>query len=145
LHGLFVRLTIAPETTSVRAMNRMRLITGWKRAALAAVMAYALVLQVLLISVSGAAHAAQASGPQGILCLQDGQSQSDHAPAKAHDGLCCLVGCHGAGAAGPVPVASSPVRRVAVVRDAPLPENLSAAPISSSVLPVGSRAPPRLG
>jgi hypothetical protein len=38
--------------------------TGWKRAAVAAALAYALVLQGLLLSLGGALHAAQASGPR---------------------------------------------------------------------------------
>jgi hypothetical protein len=126
-------------------MMRKVPITGWKRAVLTALMAYALVLQTLLTSLSGAAHAAEASGPQGILCLQGSQAQSDHAPAKAHEGLCCTLSCHGAGSAGPAPVAALPNRLVPVALVQRAPADPSAARVFSNVLPVGSRAPPRLG
>jgi hypothetical protein len=126
-------------------MTRMASRTGWTRAAIAAAMAYAFVLQVLLLPIGGALHAATLTGTQGILCVQDGSSAPDHSPAKAHDGLCCLVGCHGSGSAGPVP-GSSVLKRVAPVAVAA--SALGGLPVrrpSSNVLPVGSRAPPRLG
>lgn len=126
-------------------MTRMASITPFRRAVLTALMAYALVLQTVLASFGGAAHAAQAAGPSGILCLQDGQTRPDSAPAKGHDGLCCTLSCHGGGTAGPAP-ASVPAVRLAPV---PLDEQGRADPpavhLFSTVLPVGSRAPPRLG
>lgn len=115
------------------------------RAVIAAVMAYAFVLQALLISASGAVHAAAAGDPLGIICLQDGSSAPDHSPGKAHQNLCCTLSCHGSGPAGPVPLA------VLLDRLAPLavasdrradPPQLR---LTSNVLPLGSRAPPRLG
>jgi len=117
----------------------------WKRAVLTALMAYALVLQTLLTSLSGAVHAAEAAGPQGILCLPGGQTQSDHAPAKAHEGLCCTLSCHGAGPAGPAPGAFLPNRLIPVALGEPVSIDASAPRQYSTVLPVGSRAPPRLG
>jgi hypothetical protein len=119
---------------------------GWKRAVLTALMAYALVLQTLLTSLGGAAHAAETAGLQGILCLPSGgQTQSDHAPAKAHDGLCCTLSCHGAGPAGPAPGAFLPNRLAPVALAEPVPADASVLRLFSNVLPVGSRAPPRLG
>jgi hypothetical protein len=126
-------------------MTRKDTISGWKRAALAALVAYALVLQTVLVSLSGAAHAAEAAGPQGILCLQDGQTRSDHDPAKAHEGLCCTLSCHHAGADGPLPEAVPLEQPIASVLMAPGPVVSSHSPVTSTILPVGSRAPPRLG
>jgi len=126
-------------------MRRRASTQGWTRAAFAAVMAYAFVMQALLLSVSGALHAAAAAQPQGIICLQDGSSAPDHAPAKAHDTLCCTVSCHGSAAAGPAPSVAMPVRwapeALAGNRPAPSPRLT----LTSTVLPLGSRAPPRLG
>lgn len=126
-------------------MTRKGSITGWKRAVLTALMAYAFVLQTVLVSLGGAAHAADMAGPQGIICHQDGQSLPDHDPAKAHDGLCCTLSGHGAGPAGPLPAAALPQRLPSVSLDGPVRADLSAPSHSSDVLPVGSRAPPRLG
>jgi len=117
----------------------------WTRAALAAAMAYVLVVQALLLAAGGALHAAAAAQPQGIICLQDGSSAPDHAPAKAHDTLCCTVSCHGSAAAGPAPSVAMPARwapeALAGNRPAPSPRLT----LTSTVLPLGSRAPPRLG
>ncbi|MEE1656565.1 hypothetical protein VB618_10175 [Microvirga sp. CF3062] len=126
-------------------MRRRTSAQGWTRATIAAVMAYAFVLQALLLSASGAVHAAAAAEPLGIICLQDGSSSPDHSPAKNHANLCCTLSCHGSGAAGPAPMA------VILGRIAPLavagsrvvdPPRLR---LTSNVLPLGSRAPPRLG
>jgi hypothetical protein len=126
-------------------MRRRTSAQGWTRAAIAAVMAYAFVLQALLLSVSGAVHAAAAADPLGIICLQDGSPASDPSPTKDHASLCCTLSCHGSGPAGPVPAA------VILERIAPLavvsvraadPPRLR---LTSNVLPLGSRAPPRLG
>ncbi|MFC4172773.1 hypothetical protein ACFOYU_11975 [Microvirga sp. GCM10011540] len=121
--------------------------TGGKRAVLAVALAYVLVLQGLLLSMAGAVQAGSGHLPQAILCLTDAdRAPDDPAPAKAHDGLCCLLGCHGAGSAGgPLPAAAmvAPVPRRAVAADArPATPVL---PVASTILPVGSRAPPRLG
>ncbi|MBM1174632.1 hypothetical protein [Microvirga arabica] len=126
-------------------MRRRTSAQGWTRAAIAAVMAYAFVLQALLLSASGAVHAATMAEPQGIICLQDGSSAPEHTPAKDHANLCCTVSCHGSGAAGPAPAT------VALKRIAPLAVASSRAAnsprlsLTSNVLPLGSRAPPRLG
>jgi hypothetical protein len=126
-------------------MRRRTSAQGWTRAAIAAVMAYAFVLQALLLSASGAVHAAAAAQPQAIICLQDGSPAPDHSPAQAHENLCCSLSCHGSGPAGPVPVATILGRiaplAVASVRTAD-PPHLR---LTSNVLPLGSRAPPRLG
>jgi hypothetical protein len=108
-------------------------------------MTYAFVLQVLLLSVSGAFHAAQAAQSQGIICTQSGSSGPDHQPAKAHEGLCCTLSCHGSAPVGPVP-ASTDLKRIepsSLIAGAPGRPAVSRP--SSHVLPVGSRAPPRLG
>ncbi|WP_201862172.1 hypothetical protein [Microvirga soli] len=126
-------------------MRRRTSAQGWTRAAIAAVMAYAFVLQALLLSASGAVHAAAATETVGIICLQDGSSAPDHSPAKDHGTLCCTLSCHGSGPAGPVPVATILDRvaplAVASARSADQPQLR----LTSNVLPLGSRAPPRLG
>jgi hypothetical protein len=108
-------------------------------------MAYAFVLQALLLSISGAFHAAAAAEVQGIICVQDGSSAPDHSPTKAHENLCCTLSCHGSSPAGPTPVAVILER----IGPAVATESRSAEPphlrLTSDVLPLGSRAPPRLG
>jgi hypothetical protein len=126
-------------------MGRRTSAKGWTRAAIAAVIAYAFVLQALLLSVSGAVHAAAAAQPQAIICLQDGSPAPDQSPAKAHGNLCCTLNCHGSGSAGPAPAAAILGRTapLAVVSGrAADPPHLRR---TSDVLPLGSRAPPRLG
>ncbi|KFG70016.1 hypothetical protein [Microvirga sp. BSC39] len=126
-------------------MRRRTSTQGWTRAVIAAVMAYAFVLQALLLSASGAVHAATMAEPQGIICLQDGSSAPEHSPAKDHGTLCCTLSCHGSGPAGPAPAATILDRiappAVASVRS---PDRLRLR-LTSDVLPLGSRAPPRLG
>ncbi|MGO4389625.1 hypothetical protein AB4Y85_19075 [Microvirga sp. 2YAF29] len=126
-------------------MTKRASITCWKRVALAALLAYALVLQTVLVSLAGASHAVAAAGPEGVLCLQDGQTAPDHSPAASHDGLCCLVGCHGSGAAGPAPVAVSVTRLKPASAEAVQPPSFFASLPTPKILPLGSRAPPRLG
>ncbi|MDF2689775.1 MAG: hypothetical protein K0Q80_2741 [Microvirga sp.] len=126
-------------------MTKWASITGWKRVALAALLAYALVLQTVLLSLAGASHAVAAVGPEGVLCLQDDQTAPEHSPAAPHDGLCCLVGCHGSGPAGPAPVAVSLIRFELMQAEAVQPAASSASLPSPKILPLGSRAPPRLG
>jgi hypothetical protein len=125
-------------------MTRMASRTGWTHAAIVAAMVYAFVLQMLLLPIGGALHAATLAGAQGILCIQDGSSSSDPSPAKAHDGLCCLAGCHGSGPAEP-PGSTALERLEPVALVAETPGGSSVLRITSSVLPLGSRAPPRLG
>ena len=143
--GFFALLTDGSGRISVPAMTRMASITPFRRAVLTALMAYALVLQTVLVSLGGAAHAAQVAGPEGIICLQEGRTQPDRAPAKGHDGLCCTLSCHGGGAAGPAPAFVPTERLAPVTLLENLPADPSAAHLYSNVLPVGSRAPPRLG
>jgi hypothetical protein len=128
-------------------MRDRAFITGWKRAVLTAVLAYALALQSLLLPASGAVHAGAGNLPQAVLCVTEGDRTPDHpAPARPHDGLCCILGCHGSGSpVGPVPVAAAPDRPSPLaVAKAAIPE-APVLPLSSTILPVGSRAPPRLG
>jgi len=125
-------------------MTRKGTITAFQRAVLTALIAYALALQTVLVSLGGAAHAAQASAPQGVLCLQKGRTGPGHDPAKAHDGLCCALSCHHAGASGPVSEAASAERHAPATLAAQAPAATSVARPFSRVLPVGSRAPPRL-
>ncbi|KLK89848.1 hypothetical protein AA309_29115 [Microvirga vignae] len=126
-------------------MMRKGTIMAFKRAVLTALMAYALVLQTILVSLSGAAHAAEAAGRQGILCLEYGRTQPDHGPATTHDGLCCTLSCHGTGPSGPAPETASAERRLdPVALSVRAPVDAFLIRLSSNVLPVGSRAPPRL-
>ncbi|WP_201834175.1 hypothetical protein [Microvirga zambiensis] len=119
--------------------------TVWTRAAIAAVMAYAFVLQLVLLSVSGAFHAAAAAEAQGIICVQDGSSAPDHDPKKAHEALCCTLSCHSPGAAGPAPAAAILGRIAPVAMATELLGDAFDLRLTSTVLPLGSRAPPRLG
>ncbi|WP_134500836.1 DUF2946 family protein [Microvirga pakistanensis] len=127
----------------------MASITPFRRAVLTALMAYALVLQTVLVSLGGAAHAGQLAEAQGILCLQDGQTQPSQDPAKgptgSHDGLCCTLSCHGGGAAGPAPALVLAGRLAPVILEPRAPADSHHTRHFSNVLPVGSRAPPRLG
>ena len=126
-------------------MTRKASRKSWTHAAIVAVMAYAFVLQALLLSVGGAFHAAQAAEAQGIICLQDGASTPDHAPDKAHQNLCCTLSCHGSGPAGPVPLAAILKRIVPAAVTGHAPADAPHLRLTSTVLPLGSRAPPRLG
>ena len=145
LQWLFVLLTFAGQKTSVPAMRRRTSAQGWKRAAIAAVMAYAFVLQALLLSASGAIHTAAAAAPQGIICVQDGSSAPEHSPAKDHGILCCSLSCHGSGPAGPAPAATILDRVVPVAVASVRSPDRPRLRLTSDVLPLGSRAPPRLG
>jgi hypothetical protein len=138
-------LTEAAGKISVPAMTKWASITGWKRVALAALLAYALVLQTVLLSLAGAFHAVAAAGPEGVLCLQDGQTAPEHSPAASHDSMCCIVSCHGSGPAGPAPVVVSLIRFEPVSAEAAQPSVSPATAPSPKILPLGSRAPPRLG
>jgi len=139
-------LTARTGGVSVPAMKGRAFITGWKRAAITAVLAYALALQALLTSLGGALHAGEAHWPQAIICEAGAQSPSNPAPAEAHDVLCCVLSCHGsASSAGPAPVGASVARPVRVAAaGVPYPDTSFPRP-ASDILPVGSRAPPRLG
>ncbi|MBD2748195.1 hypothetical protein IC232_15970 [Microvirga sp. BT688] len=118
---------------------------GWTRAAIAAVMAYAFVLQALLLSASGAVHAAVAAETVGIICVQDGSAGPDHSPAKDHGTLCCTLSCHGSGTAGPAPLTAAPERIASFSLASDRTTELPRLRLTSNVLPLGSRAPPRLG
>jgi hypothetical protein len=121
-------------------------LTGWKHAALAAAVAYALVVQALFLSFSGGVHAGMLRDGSGVLCVQDSRSAPDHQPSDAHGGLCCVMGCHGSASAGPVPVQGAFERLAPLVLAVAPPAGARPSPASfSNVLPLGSRAPPRLG
>lgn len=126
-------------------MRRRTSAQGWTRAVIAAVMAHALVLQALLLFASAAVHAAAAAEPQGIICLQDGSPAPDHSPAKNHWNLCCTLSCHGSGAAGPVPAAAIFDRIAPLAAASARSVHRPPLSLTSTVLPLGSRAPPRLG
>lgn len=127
-------------------MRRRTSAQGWTRAAIVAVMAYAFILQALLLSVSGAVHAAaSAAEPQGIICLQDGSAAPDQTPKKAHEDLCCTLSCHGSGAAGPEPLTAVLLPALTVSLSGDKPTARPHLRPTSDVLPLGSRAPPRLG
>ena len=119
--------------------------TGWKRAAVTAAVVYALVLQGLLLSLGGALHAAEPSGPQAIICAEGSATGQDRAPAKAHDALCWTLSCHGSTAAGPLPGFAVLKQRVLAPADIRPAGPFPALRLASHVLPLGSRAPPRLG
>jgi len=120
--------------------------TGWKRAAVTAAVVYALVLQGLLLSLGGALHAVEAAaGPQTIICAEGSATGQDRAPVKAHDALCCTLSCHGSTAAGPLPVFAVLKRRTPAVLEIRAAGKPAVLRVASHVLPLGSRAPPRLG
>lgn len=128
----------------VRPMTGTAIITGWKRTALAAMLAYALALQGVLLALGGAMHVQAATLPETVLCLSDDQGGSPHQPGQTDHALCCILSCGvSVGSAGPVTASLQPRQ--------PLPVDLrptvDASPraVALNVLPVGSRAPPRLG
>lgn len=140
-------MTEPPGTPSVPVMTGKVFIAGWKRAVLTVALAYALVLQALLLSTSGAVQAGAVDLPQAVLCLSGPDHTPDHpVPDTGHHALCCILGCHGAGATGGPPPAGAalPRRPPAALAAVPIPE-APALRLASDVLPVGSRAPPRLG
>jgi hypothetical protein len=127
-------------------MRRRGFTTGWKRVAVTAAVAYALVLQGLLLSLGGALHAAEALGPQPIICAEGTATGQDRgAPAKAHDALCCTLSCHGSAAAGPLPALAVLKRRPPAILEIEAAGGSADLRVASKVLPLGSRAPPRLG
>jgi hypothetical protein len=140
-------LTSEEEGTSVPAMAGRASMTGWKRAVLTAVLAYALVLQALAFSFGGALHAAAAGLPQAVLCAPGtADSAPDPASDKGHDVLCCTLACHGqASPTGPVPAAAALDRPFHISAADPEPYEAPFLRLSSSILPVGSRAPPHIG
>ncbi|QFU14991.1 hypothetical protein [Microvirga thermotolerans] len=126
-------------------MTRRAFIGRWQRAGIVAALAYALALQALLLSFGGALHA-EAGLAEGIVCTRAAGDSAPHAPAQAHDALCCILSCQAAaGSAAPEPVPAGfahPPARPTVL--AFLPEAPSSVG-TSGLPPVGSRAPPRLG
>ncbi|MCB8819181.1 DUF2946 family protein [Microvirga rosea] len=129
--------------TSVRAMTGRAFLTRWQRAALTAVIAYALALQALSFSFGGAVHA-QASLSEGVICAQSSEHSKPHGPAQAHDALCCILGCNLSAAFGGPPLVQAGLARLALT-----PATISFSPDRADpvrlvgFLPVGSRAPPR--
>ena len=128
-------------------MTERATIGSWKRTALAVMLAYALALQGLLLALGGAMHAQASTLPeQTVLCLQGSGGDPSHDPATTDHGICCLAACvGGTGPIGPTPAFTSlqPLRSlVSEVRPTVVPARDS---VKSAVLPVGSRAPPRLG
>lgn len=118
---------------------------GWKRAAIAIVCAYALALQVFVLSIAGAQHAAaHQSARHHILCLISPSEGSSEAPAAPlHGQGCCLQGCSAAGpfAVGAPQAAAATHRNVAALvhlvdMQATAPPRLADGP------PLGARAPP---
>lgn len=120
--------------------------TLWQRAGITAVIAYALALQALLFSYGGVFHPESVAGPAGIICSEGSGHSAPDAPAAAHDALCCILSCGvSAAPAGPLPALAGIARpATAPVIIAFLPDEPPLARIAG-VLPVGSRAPPRLG
>jgi len=120
----------------------------WQRAGIVAALAYALALQALLFAFGGALHAHDALilGPTAILCGEGkGAAPTPDRPAQAHDALCCVLSCGVSATAGALPEVAGLARPAALPR---LVAFLPAEPLlvrSSGFLPVGSRAPPRLG
>ncbi len=119
---------------------------GWKRAPIVAVLAYALVLQALAFAFGGALHAGAANLPQAVFCESGDLSAHGDSPSKAHDTLCCIVSCHASGSlSGPVPVVASFGPMLPILETVGLSHPRPVLRLASNVLPVGSRAPPRLG
>lgn len=126
--------------------SRAFILRRWQRAGIVAALAYALALQALLFAFGGALHAQDAliPGPTAILCGQ-GKGAVPDAPAQAHDALCCVLSCGVSATTGPLPAVAG------LERPAALPQTVAFLPAEpllvrfSGFLPVGSRAPPRLG
>lgn len=126
-------------------MTRRVATAGWKRAAMTAVIAYALVLQTVLLAFGGALHAATLQGPEAIICVEGHEAAPEKAPAEAHHLLCCTLSGHGSAPVGPVPD-SVALAHLTPVAFALVPTG--ATPVANDsphVLPVGSRAPPHFG
>lgn len=128
-------------------MTSRAFLKRWQRAGITAAIAYALVVQALLSSLGGVLHAQAAGLPQNVICAQDGDRTAPgdpHAPASAHNALCCILSC---GVSPPMPAPAfvsiaTPAIVAALVIFRP---ETPVSRLSSDVLPVGSRAPPRLG
>lgn len=127
------------------AMHHQAFSYLWRRAAVSAVIAYALVLQVFAASLADAAHAVSRGSSGTVFCLTDKADGSAGGPEKGHDSRCCILGCQNVTAApGPQPVLFG--------RDSQWPTLVLTdrsygpffTPRALAVLPVGSRAPPRL-
>jgi hypothetical protein len=120
---------------------------GRTRTALAVALAYVLALQALLLVTAGAVQAGAGHSPQGVLCVDDAGPVPDHpVPTQAHGALCCILSCHGPGASGaPLPSAAAAGRPGPTVLAADGVPEAAAPPSPLRILPVGSRAPPRLG
>lgn len=120
--------------------------TGWRRTALVAALAYVLALQGVLLALGGAMQVQAAGLPATLLCVQKDDGGTAHQPGSAEHALSCALACSVSSAPdGPLPViASLPMSR-AVPVTAGFKAGRQRLAASSAVLPVGSRAPPRLG
>jgi hypothetical protein len=117
----------------------------WTRAAIAIVCAYALALQVFVLSIAGAQHvAAHEADRHHVLCqISPGDGSGDAPAGPLHGQGCCLQGCSAPGpfAAG-APQAAAPAHppHAALVR---LGEARATAPRPHiDGPPLGARAPP---
>jgi hypothetical protein len=132
----------------VPAMKGRSIITGWKRTTLAAMLAYALALQGVLLALGGAMHVQAADLPETVLCVEANGGGPTHQPGpldSADHALCCIVGCTaGIAISGPLPVAAALRMRFPAPLDLRPAAALPAPVIAPSLPPVGSRAPPRL-
>jgi hypothetical protein len=121
-------------------MRRARL-PGWLRGTVAVVAAYALALQALL-GAAGASLAPAGQAEAGWYCAPDGGSPASGPQRSApHGKLCCTLPCHGVGAGCPASAQPAFIRHAAI---AAIAAGRTARPkiASSSLLPLGARAPP---
>jgi len=109
--------------------------------------AYLLVLQGVMVAFTGLGAAAGPIAGNGVLCATQGlteASQDSGAPLQTHNhkDLCCVLHCSGAGA--PPPSFAALAEPGAVLHDTLRPVGAVAERSPRLLLPVGSRAPPRV-
>ena len=100
-----------------------------------------------MVAFSGLGVAAGPIAGNGVICATQGLAEASNdasAPLQTHNhkDLCCVLHCSGAGAPPPSPVAL--VEPSAVLHESLRPVGAVAERSPRLLLPVGSRAPPRV-
>ncbi|HXY59904.1 MAG TPA: DUF2946 family protein [Methylocystis sp.] len=108
-------------------------------------MAYMLVLQGVMVALSGAGAVAAPLSESGVLCATQGIAEASKdagAPLQTHShkDICCVMHCSGAAAPPPSTAALAPPS--AVLHESLRPAGAVAERSPRLLLPVGSRAPP---
>lgn len=109
--------------------------------------AYLLVLQGVMVALSGLGPAASPIAGNGVLCATQGIAEASKdagAPLQTHShkDFCCVLHCSGAGAPPPSTVALAPPN--GALHESLRPVGAVAERSPRLLLPVGSRAPPRV-